>query len=56
MGYTHVDYNQLDDPLPFKILYANHYTNFKTSTILDMILNGKGSSNLVYMGSVMWTC
>ena len=34
-----------DSPLP-KIIYTNHYTDFKTSTILVyQILNGKGSSN-----------
>ena len=25
-GYTHVDYTYLEDPLPYKIIYTNHYT------------------------------
>ena len=48
-----VDHNQLDAPLPFKIIYVHQHCgfvvaqalqDFKTSTILVyMILKGKGS-------------
>ena len=31
---SHVDHNQLDDPLTFKIIHTNHYTDFKSITIL----------------------
>ena len=33
-GNESVDHNQLDDPLPFKITYANHYTYLKSSIIM----------------------
>ena len=45
---SHVDHNQLDDPLPFKIMY----TNIVLQWLVYMILNGKGV--VMYMGTILF--
>ncbi len=37
-----MDRNQLDSPLPLKIIYVNRYIDFKSTILVYMVFNGKG--------------